>query len=149
MKKNRHRTKFVTPGWALLTVAAFCLSGCGESNGLIKVTGTVTVDGELVPEGSISFMPVNGKGVTAGGQIKNGKYFAEVSPGEMAVQIYATKELEKENPTQEEIERGITSDPVQYIPEKYNKASTLRVNVSDSSRQHDFDLTSSGDDSSA
>ena len=144
MNSNYRYAKITRACTALLALVALGLSGCG-GNGLTKVSGTVTFDGTPVEEGSISFMPVDGKGVTAGGVIENGKYTAEVSPGEMAVQIYATKEVKKENPTQEEIERGITSDPVQYIPAQYNQQSTLRITVSDSSRQHDFDLKGTED----
>ena len=142
MKNRQSSIALVRTCAIALALIALGLSGCSD-NGLIKISGTVTFDGEPIPEGSISFMPVDGKGVTAGGEIKNGKYTAEVSPGEMAVQIYASKEMKKENPTQEEIERGITSDPVQYIPEEYNKASTLRITVADSGGKHDFDLKAS------
>lgn len=144
MNSNYRYTTIGQACTALLALVVLGLSGCSD-NGLTKVSGTVSFDGTPVEEGSISFMPVDGKGVTAGGVIENGKYSAKVSPGEMAVQIYATKEVKKENPTQEEIERGITSDPVQYIPAQYNKESTLRITVSDSSRQHDFDLEAAED----
>lgn len=139
MNRNQLRKSAVRFCAVSLALVAFGLSGCSD-NGLLGVSGTVTFDGKPIPDGSISFMPVSGKGVTAGGEIKNGKYSAQVSPGEMAVQIYATNTVEKQNPTQEEIERGITSDPVQYIPEEYNQQSTLRITVSDSSLKHDFDL---------
>lgn len=102
MKKRQSSIALVRPCAIALALIAVGLSGCSDS-GLIKISGTVTFDGEPIPEGSISFMPVSGKGVTAGGEIKNGK----------------------------------------YIPEEYNKASTLRITVADSGGKHGFDLKAS------
>lgn len=123
---------------------ALFLAGCSDS-GLIKLSGTVTLDGQPVEDGSISLMPVDGKGVTGGGLISNGKYTAESSPGEMAVQIYAYKTVTRANPTAEEIERGITDDRVELLPPVYNRQSKLRIQVSSSDRNFDFPLTSQGD----
>ena len=120
------------------------LAGCSD-NGLLEISGSVTLDGQPVEEGSISLMPVDGKGVTGGGLISNGTYTAETSPGEMAVQIYAYKTVEKAKPTAEEIERGITSDRVELLPPVYNRQSKLRIQVSDSEQTFDFALTSQGD----
>lgn len=123
---------------------ALYLTGC-NSSGLIQLSGTVTLDGQPVEEGSISLMPVDGKGVTGGGLISNGTYTAESSPGEMAVQIYAYKTVEKANPTTEEIERGLSTDRVQLLAPVYNRQSKLRIRVSSSERNFDFPLTSQGD----
>jgi hypothetical protein len=121
------------------------LVGCGRSDGLLTIRGTVTFDGQPVEEGSISLMPVDGRGVTGGGLISKGSYSAETSPGEMAVQIYAYKTVVKENPSQEEIERGLTADRMEVLPPVYNRQSKLRITVSDAQKNFDFDLNSAGD----
>jgi len=126
----------------LATVIVFATTGCGDSSGLSKISGSVTFDGEPIEEGSISFMPAGGKGVAAGGVIKGGKYTAEVSPGELSVQIHGTKTVEKENPTEEEVARGLASEKVEIIPAKYHQESTLKITVAKSGETHDFDLTS-------
>lgn len=119
------------------------LAGCGN-DGLVTVQGTVTFDGQPVEDGSISMMPVDGQGIAGGGLISNGSYTAETSPGELGVQIYAYKTVTKPNPTAEEIERGLTSDRVQLLPPVYNRESKLRINVSSSQKNVDFDLDSVG-----
>lgn len=120
------------------------LTGCGRSDGLLTISGTVTLDGKPVQDGSVSLMPVDGKGIAGGGTIINGRYTAESSPGEMAVQIYAHEQVEKPNPTPEEVERGLHIDNKQLLPPAYNQQSKLRITVSPDNLTHNFELTSDG-----
>ncbi len=131
--------------WAALAVLVLGTAGCGEDNGLITISGQVTLDGQPVKEGSVSLMPVSGQGVAGGGEIVNGRYTAQTSPGEMAVQIYAHETVTKDNPTQEEIERGLDTDRIQLLPAVYNRASKLRITVTEEQTTFDFVLTSDGD----
>lgn len=119
------------------------VAGCGPGDGMITISGNVTLDGEPVEDGSISLMPING-GSMGGGIIENGYYTAKSSPGEMAVQIHAHKMVEKKNPTREEIERGLTEDSVSIIPNVYNRQSKLRINVAPEQKNFEFNLTKDG-----
>ncbi|QDV66539.1 hypothetical protein Poly24_02260 [Rosistilla carotiformis] len=115
--------------------------GCGGTRSdQIAVSGQVQFEGKPVAEGTISFMPVNGTGQTTGAQIVDGRYATTVSPGEQAVQITGTNVVTLENPTEEEVSRGITERVEQYVPAKYNRQSELRVTVASDSTTHDFDL---------
>ncbi len=129
-----------------LSVACVILAvaGCGRSDGLLTISGTATLDGNPIQDGSVSLMPVDGKGIAGGGTITNGRYTAESSPGQMAVQIYAHEKFEKPNPTREEVERGLHIDTRQLLPAVYNQQSKLRINVSADNRTHNFELTSDG-----
>lgn len=138
------RTKSSLALWLLCISIPLMLTACGRSDGLVTIRGTVTMDGEPVQDGSISLMPVDGAGITGGGLVRNGSFTAESSPGEMAVQIYGHRTVQKENPTQEEIERGLATDRVQYLPAAYNQQSKLRIIVSPSDRRFDFELNSQG-----
>lgn len=140
-KSNHQGYKAGLGGLCLLLLVVVCISGCSD-DGLTAVSGTVTFDGEPVADGSISFMPVDGNGITAGGIIENGKYKARVSPGEMAIQIHASREVKKDNPTAEEIERGLDSDMVPYIPSQYNLESTLKETIDGTNNELNFDLVS-------
>lgn len=134
--------------WAGIGLAAVFVAmiGCGRSDGMVTVTGTVTFNGVPVESGSISFTPVDGKSAAGGATIENGKIVrGQSSPGAIAVQIYATKEVVKKNPTAEEIERQIVSDQVQFLPDPYNQQSKLRIDVSNSTHNFDFDLNDKGD----
>jgi hypothetical protein len=68
--------------------------GCdGDNSATVK--GAVQFDGKPVAEGSINFVPVDGKTKTAGGSIKDGKYDTRVPVGLMKVFINAPKAKDK------------------------------------------------------
>jgi hypothetical protein len=69
--------------------------GCSDQS-KAQVSGTVTLDGKPVENGTIMFYPTNGKGQSAGGGITNGKYNVEASVGEMSVAISASKVVGKQ-----------------------------------------------------
>jgi len=129
----------------LLPLLGTCV-GCGD--GRVKVQGSVTFDGQPVEEGTIAFEPADGKGTSAGGTIKDGKYTlsgeSAVQPGKKIVRINAVRK------TGQKVEAGPPSPPgtmveqvERYIPAKYNRQSTLTCEVTASgSNQHDFPLTS-------
>jgi hypothetical protein len=71
--------------------------GCAEPT-TGKLSGTITVDGQPAKMGSIAFMPADGKGRTAGGEIVDGKYAAVVSLGEMKVEIRVPKVVGEKKP---------------------------------------------------
>jgi hypothetical protein len=80
----------------LLAVALslVALTGCGGER-RVSVAGNVTLDGEPIPEGSITFIPDQGNhGPTAGGEIIDGEYRVESASGPMTgphrVEIRAT-----------------------------------------------------------
>lgn len=76
-------------GFALLAV----MVGCWSDDGLNRkaISGKVTVDGTLVPNGSVSFEPLFSGGVGSGAVITKGEYKiskeAGLPPGKYRVQI--------------------------------------------------------------
>jgi hypothetical protein len=127
----------------LLCVMCLAFAGCAKkSDGKVSLTGKVTLDGEPIPEGSITFMPVSAVGTTNGTEISNGYFSVRVNPGEQAVQIYANRPDLKHPVTKELKERGVEENLEQYIPAKYNRQSTLRVTVDKDTKEHNFELTS-------
>lgn len=112
----------------VLVPAMLCLAvGCGDHSAakLHSVTGTVTLDGEPLPQGDIHFDgTADGLGIDSA-RIKNGKYALRAKAGRKKVQIVASREVPgKEN-------AGIPGTPVyeEYIPEKYNTKSDLSAEV--------------------
>jgi hypothetical protein len=64
-------------------------TGCGGGD-LGVVTGTATYDGNAIEKGYVTFLPVDGKGSTAGGPIENGKFrVVGLTPGKKRVQVTA------------------------------------------------------------
>src|SRR5262249_31875677 len=66
-------------GAAGLLAAVLFVVGCGGSK-TGEVTGAGTIDGQTPPVGSsITFIPTDGNGPSAGGTLQDGKYTAPVS----------------------------------------------------------------------
>jgi hypothetical protein len=131
------RTKHAAWGGVLL-VLLLALVGCGGEQ---MVTGTVNVDGKPLPEGSITFTPVDGKTSTAGGFIKNGGYSVKVPVGVMRVSINAPKVVGKKKlyNTPDSPLRDVTAEA---LPAKYNEKSELKLDVKSGNTQKDFELQS-------
>lgn len=89
---------------AVLAAAALAAAGCGGGAG--TVTGEVTYEGAPVRKGYVTFAPADGKGATAGAEIKDGRYTAEkVPPGEKVVKVEASEGPAVSIQTTEELER--------------------------------------------
>jgi len=106
-------------GLLVVGAAALVAVGCGDGPRMAEVKGTVQYDGQLIDEGTIQFTPLDGKGPTAGGDIKDGKYTARAPVGPMRVSVswqktYAKKKL-YDTPESPEIPLKKES-----LPEKYS-----------------------------
>ncbi|MDR0521115.1 MAG: carboxypeptidase-like regulatory domain-containing protein, partial [Planctomycetaceae bacterium] len=58
----------------ILFVTLTIISGCGTDLGPGKVSGTVTLDGQPLPDATVTFQPESGGVVPMGGTDANGKY---------------------------------------------------------------------------
>ncbi len=138
------RRRPATGAAAGLIVVACCLllaaAGCGRGHGA-SVSGRVTLDGEPLDTGTVTFHPV-GDGPTAyGGIHPNGSYQAKTGtqpgmpPGEYRVTVLAATEPPTDGPSVP----GEMITPSHYAdPEQ----SGLRVTVERGSNRFDFPLTS-------
>ncbi len=123
---------------AFMGVLALCI-GCGPESKMIKVSGTVSVDGEPAKSGSISFIPTDGMTATTGGVIADGKYSCEAPLGESKVEIRVPKVVGKkklydtpDSPVQEIL--------AEVLPEKYNEKTELRFTGVKGKNEQAFDL---------
>ena len=126
--------------WTGGLVTLLALVGCSESK-TAEVSGTVTVDGQLVKRGSISFIPTDGNTPTAGGPIKDGHYSVMVPITAMKVKITAPKVIGKrklyDTPDSKEV------DVVEEgLPAKYNQDTELTLEVKPGQNHKDFALQS-------
>ncbi len=79
-------------GWLLLVFTLPLFAGCGR-NDKTEVYGTVTVDGQPLEEGSITFIALGQNGRSAGGLIRDGQYrVLDVYPGKNRIMIDSTRE---------------------------------------------------------
>ena len=136
-RRLRGRSSFV-----LACALAWLTTGCGEKSS-IRIAGNVSMDGEPVSEGSISFEPLDGQGTVTGGPITNGQYSVEgdsgFNPGEKRVRIVGVRKTGRRLPDPEA--KGEYNDEVvMYIPRQFNTESQLKVNLAVGDNSHDFQL---------
>lgn len=144
----QHFPRRLNPSLLVGSLALVCAVGCGSSSGLEKVvvSGTVTLDGQPIPNGEIRFIPAPGTtGPVSGGPIKDGAYVAKgkggVPLGEHVVEIKAYRARAK-GPGQ-----SASTDPEggaaeQYLDKRYNEQTTLKATISADTETQDFQLTS-------
>ncbi|HJZ58524.1 MAG TPA: hypothetical protein VKE74_26520 [Gemmataceae bacterium] len=106
------------------------------------VTGTVRLDDQLLPRGSIALEPIDGTpGPGGGGGINEGKYEIKqgLRPGRYRVEIRSTITINRKvrNPT---IPSEMVDEEVSVIPEEYNTQSSLIREVKPGSNVLDFPL---------
>jgi hypothetical protein len=134
----------------VLTLAAVVLlPGCGEKTSRLDVYGKITMDGELVETGVITFKPLEGtKAPLVGVEFSHGKYDLSGGngppEGKYRVEIRSPKKTEKQVVVYKGAPPGYES--VETIPAVYNTKSTLTVEVSQKNREHNFDLVSGSGD---
>lgn len=123
---------------SLLFAALVASLGCAKSN-TATVTGNVTVDGEPAKVGAVSFFAVDGRAPTAGAQIADGRYSAQVKPGKCMVQVRVSKVVGKKKiyDTPESPVREIWAE---VLPAKYNDKTELSLDVEPGENQQDYDL---------
>lgn len=140
-----HRSKKVNQiqqGTVWLTVtllAALLMSGCAEPTTGV-VTGTITVDGRPAKSGSIAFFPVDGKSITAGAEILDGEYTAEVPLGASKVEIRVSKVV-GERKLYDAPNSPIKPLLAEALPARYNDETELRLDVQPGENRKDFQLT--------
>jgi hypothetical protein len=119
-------------------VLAVVPAGCSNT---YEVTGTVRLDGQPIEKGSITFVPADGKGVTAGSEIKDGKYtVSKVSTGTRLVQIRYPKVAGKK--TLYDTPASPTRDLFrEVLPPKYNDRTELRFEVHPGANEKDWELS--------
>jgi hypothetical protein len=135
----RHRTSGGTG--VILAVGLWAAAGCSTGPPVAELSGTVSVDGQPPARGAITFIPIDGKGQTAGCEIKDGKYAAKLGVGTFKVEIRVPKVVGRkklydtpDSPIQDLLE--------EVLPARYNSASELKIEVNAGKNEKDWDLKS-------
>lgn len=158
MKYAAMKRSVTRPGWqrlvcgGVLALVTGMSCGCG-SNGppRVEISGTVTWEGMPLESGTISFIPEGDQpGPMAGARIEQGEYQirADQGPtlGEHRVEIQAWQTSGEKKvagvggATTGPSAGGVVETMTMYIPEHYNKKSTLHVTIMPDANQFDFDL---------
>jgi hypothetical protein len=130
---------FVVPLIALLPI------GCSGDNSRAAVSGQVTLDGQPVEQGRITFVPLDvTAGPTAGAVIRMGRYDIRAAEGALVgknrVEVRAAVKTGKQLPS---AYSGAPIDETrESILDRYNEKSDLVRDIKPGKNQFDFELTS-------
>jgi hypothetical protein len=112
-------------GALALAAAVLPAHGCTRGPRTYPVSGTVTLDGQPLPEGEILFVPVDGSTGPDPGKVKDGRFELQARAGKKRVEVSAARILPGGA-------RGAGGEPVpeEIIPDRYNTRSVLTAEVS-------------------
>ncbi|MDD3469576.1 MAG: hypothetical protein PHE53_06290 [Thermoguttaceae bacterium] len=131
----------------LMGILLLSLPGCGEdSQGRKDVTGSITLDGTPVTDGTIQFEPCGKQAerTRSGAPIVDGKYSIDLgkglAPGEYLVRISSKKDTGKTTTT------GMGQEAIykEMIPQEFNTNSDKKITVKEGAKNvFDFNIKSS------
>jgi len=116
--------------FSLLVAGAF--SGCGDPAGgvvTVPVAGTVTMDGQPLESGSLTFNPADGQGATAGAVIQAGNFSAKVPPGSKLVQISSSKVVGQRKAYDDPNDQQMIDIVEDQVAPEFNTSSTLKCEI--------------------
>lgn len=127
---------------SLIVVSLFSMTGCENTGGKLGVSGSVSLKGEPLNKGTITFLLPEAATPTAEALIEDGKYSIPavngLLPGKYRVRISAIEEFPI---TPEEYAAGKQPPPNrERIPAKYNTESQEIVEV-EAKGKNQFDFT--------
>jgi hypothetical protein len=137
--RQRKGIRFISRWRLALLASALFVIGCEEPT-TGTVTGMITVDGAPAKNGSIAFFPVDGKAATAGAEIVDGRYTAQVAFGQSKVEIRVPKVV-GERKLYDAPNSPMKSVLAESLPAKYNDASELTLDVKPGENRQDYSLT--------
>lgn len=128
---------------ALALVTTFC--GCGGPGNVGTVTGTVTLDGQPLPDALVTFTPTGEGSPSAGRTDSNGvyklMYTREAEGAELGDHTVRITTYSQGNP---DGDPPVAATP-EKVPSKYNVKTELKVTVTKGSNTHDFPLDGQGE----
>ncbi|MDR0522462.1 MAG: hypothetical protein LBH00_11510, partial [Planctomycetaceae bacterium] len=113
------------------------ISGCGNPQGRLSVSGTVTLDGEPITEGSISFEPVGSQPIKiqSGALIRNGKYAVPGKSGLVPGEYLASISAQQATGNKIKTDMGEVDEVIDLIPPEYGSESKQRITVTETGKQ--------------
>jgi hypothetical protein len=115
----------------LLLIALLAAVGCGGSAG--PLSGTVTLDGQPIQDGSILLVPDGPSGTATGDAIQAGRYSLAgaqaPAPGRYKVEVRAGKKSGRK--VQKAMGRPgeLADEVVEAVAERFNSKTELRIEV--------------------
>ena len=124
----------------LIALLAATSAGC-SGDGLHSISGSVTLEGQMLENGTIEFLPADGRGPTAGAIIERGRYSVRMAPGPKTVRIHGFKKVGQGPAAPGDPTSPMIDVNQQIVPAKYNTHSGLHCEVTSDKLAYDFALT--------
>ena len=132
-------TRYAAPA-ATAILCCLLLSACGSGDGLARVKGEVTLNGEPLKDATVQFQPTAEEGSASSGRTDaEGRYELMFTfdqrgamPGEHTVRITTAETYFEDDGKERERE--------ERVPPKYNRQTTLKETVKPGKNTIDFDL---------
>jgi hypothetical protein len=127
--------------FTMLVAISLCLFGCGSTDGRLPVSGTITLKGQPVTEGTINFQSKEG-GIMSGGVIKDGKYAVAAEQGLQPGKYIVRISVAKPGTVAAEPVPGESGPPAEeLVPPEYNAQSTLEFEAKEGIKnEFNFDV---------
>ena len=130
----------------LIASCLLSLAGCAEKNADMRgsVRGLVTFEGKPVAKGSIAFEPTAGtRGPSAGGDIIEGRYQIATPVGPaIGTHVVRVSALGQTGRKVLNAVNRLVDELVETVPDRYNTASTLQVEIKKGRNELNLDLHS-------
>jgi hypothetical protein len=130
-----------------VAIVLFEVAGCGATN-VSEIDGTVTLNGQPLAKGLITFSGEGSGTGTGGGSIRDGKYrVKDLPPGKYHVQIAGEPENKFIEPNSPEAQRTLTDEEIRAMSDPLPAGTTgteQHVEVKPGPQTHDFALEAPG-----
>jgi hypothetical protein len=138
MSLRQMQLEIIAISWLASCLA---IAGCTGDSKHGTVSGTVTLDGQPLVKGTISFIPTTGDTSSADALIVDGKFSQVVPVGEKRVTISSSKVTGKRKAydTPDSPTIDITEEA---LPRQYNAESKLTLSVEPGKQTSDYELKS-------
>jgi len=129
----------------LIPIAILCsLMGCSGDE-RAEVSGSVSLNGRAIEEGSISFIPIDGNlGPEVGAVVRDGRYHIPRSQGVMVgknrVELRAFRMSGRKVQDPTALPGILTDERIPAFPPEYNERSTLIRDVNKGSNTIDLEI---------
>jgi hypothetical protein len=131
--------------WRTLAVLIPLFAGvslvCGCAAKQTTISGEVTLDDKPLEQGTITFVPVDGKTPNVVTTIKAGKYSVKATPGSMRVQISWQKVVGKRK-AYDDAASPLVDEYKEGLPARYNENTELTAEVKNGDNVFNWPLKS-------
>jgi hypothetical protein len=114
--------------FALLALTGwFVLVGCRDS--AATVSGSITMDGQPVAQGAITFVKQDGDLAREGAVIADGRFLAKLQPGEYKIELNSQKSMGTRTQKGFDGKDEVVELTAELFPDKYNAKTSLATKV--------------------